>query len=76
MHLFRLAPTHFESFQNFSWVKPSNLPGYLPHVYRGVIAFAIMNVLLLLVVHYIINHRLQAFADQAGRQLQSVSVRI
>lgn len=63
-------PTHIESFQAFAWLKPS----YLPYAYRGIIAFAIMNVLLLLVVHYVIRHRIESFANKAGRQLQSVRV--
>ncbi len=72
MHFYRFVPTHIENFQAFAWLKPS----YLPYAYRGIIAFAVMNLLLLLVVHYMIQHRLQAFAEQANQQLQSVSVRI
>lgn len=70
MHLYRFVPTNIESFQAFAWLKPS----YLPYAYRGIIAFAAMNLLLLLVVHYLIRRRLEAFANQTGRRFQAVRI--
>ncbi len=72
MYLSRIVTFHIEALQAYAWMKPSNLPSYLPYVYRGFIAFATINAILLLVVHYIIKHRLQAFAM---KQLKPVPVR-
>lgn len=67
---------HVDFFHNYAWMKPSSMPSYLPYVYRGIIAFVTMNALLLLVVHFLIKRRLEAFAREAGKQLQPVKVRL
>lgn len=58
MHPFRYL--NFEMFQSFSWMKPA----YLPYAYRGIIAFLIVNLCMLLVMHYMIERRLAVFAAE------------
>lgn len=72
MHAFRYAPMHIESLQAFAWFKPT----YLPYAYRGIIAFVLMNIILLAIVHIMMKRRLQSFANSAAAQLQPVRIRI
>ncbi len=58
MHPFRFNNLDF--FQSFSWSKPT----YLPYLYRGIIAFFIVNICVLLVVNYMIQRRLTLFAAE------------
>ncbi len=76
MYLSRFISVHIEVIQTYAWMKPSSLPSYLPYIYRGIIAFATVNALLLLVVHFLIKRRLEAFAREASRQFQPIKIRI
>lgn len=58
MHLFRYL--NFDFFQSVSWSKPT----YLPYLYRGIAAFFIVNICLLLVVNYMVQRRLTVFAAE------------
>lgn len=51
---------NFDTIQSFSWMKPA----YLPYAYRGIIAFFIVNLCMILVVHYMIHRRLAVFAAE------------
>lgn len=58
MHPFKYF--NFEMFQSFSWMKPA----YLPYAYRGIIAFLVVNLCMLLVINYMIRKRVEVFAAE------------